>query len=560
MGSVVAESSSVEEAQRIRLHITPFNAELLDRFVPPAIRSQASDISFHTVQTFPERGFGYVELPKVEAQKIRQKLNGMTLKGSKVKIEVARPEKSRKDKKRKSSGGAGDSTEVVEQSEKATKRVKRAKAERGEGIIPGHELDPGRIVKRGWQDTNPKKRNSKKDEKSGDVSLEGKSNHFKTSVAPNAMPLKASKKETKGDVKKKDKEKKTGKHDVVVKEFKNTTKILNAKSAKASKPETHYEDGVGWVDGEGNVIEAEAPSSRRKRAFLTIQPASKPEPIQPEGHEEVESSESVSEAEEVAEEEAPNKNALSEIGPERSSSEAPSIAATATSIENPISAESEAESPSTPPTEAIPPRTISLPEREIHPLEALYKRPASSKKSNKTGESLPPIDTGFSFFGGGDAVDSAAKSAEVDSDDDEDRTHAAFPTVQHPPHTPHTKLDLEWRGLRSGAPTPDTAAIGKRFTFPISGNNDNDDDENGEDDDEDEADDDDDEILDDVDAASPSTRKAIGGEGGDGEESEFRKWFYENRGELNRGWKKRRREEKKLKRQRESRRLGRKIA
>ena len=44
------------------------------------------------------------------------------------------------------------------------------------------------------------------------------------------------------------------------------------------------------------------------------------------------------------------------------------------------------------------------------------------------------------------------------------------------------------------------------------------------------------------------------------EESEFRKWFYENRGDLNRAWKKRRREEKKILRQRENRRLSRRIA
>ena len=31
--------------------------------------------------------------------------------------------------------------------------------------------------------------------------------------------------------------------------------------------------------------------------------------------------------------------------------------------------------------------------------------------------------------------------------------------------TPFTQRDLEWRGLRSAAPTPDTAAIGRRFSF-----------------------------------------------------------------------------------------------
>jgi hypothetical protein len=547
------------EASRTRLHITPFNEDLLDRFVPPAIRPQATNISFHSVQTFSERGFGYVELPTTEAQKIKQKLNGMTLKGSKVKIEEARPEKRSKDKKRKSSADVDENVEVeAEKDAKATKRAKRSRVERGEGIINGHELDPERIVKRGWQDTVPKKRGSKKDEKASDVILEGKSNLFKTSIAPNAMPLKSSKKESsKSDAKKKTKvkERKSSKHDVVVKEFKNTTKILGTKSTKTSKPETHYEDGVGWVDGDGNVIEAEAPASRRKRAFLAVQPASTPqEPqtrkvVEPQTREAVEtvSSESEPESEEEPVGGVTNPDPQPETTSDRSGSEAPSITATATSIEVPISDDIDPDSPTTPPTIIKPSETADLPEREIHPLEALYKRPAPSKKSSKAAETLPPIDTGFSFFGSG------GTTAERESDDEGiDDGPSAEPTAQHPPHTPHTKLDLEWRGTRSGAPTPDTAAIGKRFSFPLA-----EDDEDDEDDDEDDGDEAPE--ISAIDATSPSRK--IGDKGAaEGEESEFRKWFYENRGELNRGWKKRRREEKKLKRQRESRRLGRKIA
>ena len=69
---------------RVRLHITPFNESLVDRYIPASLKDQASNISFHTVETAPERGFGYVDLPAVEAQKLKKKLNGMTLKGTKV--------------------------------------------------------------------------------------------------------------------------------------------------------------------------------------------------------------------------------------------------------------------------------------------------------------------------------------------------------------------------------------------------------------------------------------------------------------------------------------------
>jgi hypothetical protein len=491
-----------------------------------------------------------VELPTIEAQKIKQKLNGMTLKGTKVKIEEARPEKRSRDKKRKSSTGVDDHAGAqAEEEAKTTKRAKRTKPEKGEGIITGHELDPERIVKRGWQDTVPKIRGSKKDEKAADISLEGKSNLFKTSITPNAVPLKSSKKESKGEAKKKskEKEKKSSKHDVVVKEFKNTTKILNTKSTKKSKPETHYEDGVGWVDKEGNVIEAEAPASRRKRAFLAVQPVCKPQASQKKEIENKASPESESESEEDPVDEVTETNSQPEDISDRSSSEAPSVTATVASIEVPISSEPDTEPPTTPPTDIKSSKTIDLPPREIHPLEALYKRPTPSKKSSKAAETLAPIDTGFSFFGGGGAA------AGRDSDDDEDIPDAE-PQAQHPPHTPHTKLDLEWRGTRSGAPTPDTAAIGKRFSFPFT---DEDDEEDDEDDDENDGDE-----LPEVgvlDETSPS-RKVGEKVAAEGEESEFRKWFYENRGELNRGWKKRRREERKLKRQRESRRLGRKIA
>lgn len=46
-----------------------------------------------------------------------------------------------------------------------------------------------------------------------------------------------------------------------------------------------------------------------------------------------------------------------------------------------------------------------------------------------------------------------------------------------------------------------------------------------------------------------------GGEEGEGE-SEFRKWFWEKRGDINRAWKKRRREALKAKRVVENRKVG----
>ena len=93
MGDASASSS---HSDRIRLHITPFTAELHDRVIPPSLRPLAGNISYHTVQTFPERSFGFVELPSMEAEKLKKKLNGSTLKGTKIAIEEAKPPKKRK--------------------------------------------------------------------------------------------------------------------------------------------------------------------------------------------------------------------------------------------------------------------------------------------------------------------------------------------------------------------------------------------------------------------------------------------------------------------------------
>ncbi len=116
-----------------------------------------------------------------------------------------------------------------------------------------------------------------------------------------------------------------------------------------------------------------------------------------------------------------------------------------------------------------------------------------------------------------------------------------------PPQTPHTKMDLEWRSMRSAAPTPDTAAIGRTFNFPFAENYNQDEAEPNEDD----------EVMDDGEHEAALTQAK---EESRGEESAFRTWFYEHRGEFNRGWKRRRREERKHKRQSENRKLNQKVS
>ncbi|KAK0844462.1 hypothetical protein LTS02_015676 [Friedmanniomyces endolithicus] len=255
----------VEPTDRKRLHITPFSAALLDRFIPQSLAPSASNISFHTVEIFPERAFGYVELPTVDAEKLKKKLNGMTLKGGKVHIEDAKPEKKRK-------------AEVAETEEerKVRKKVrKEEKRKREEGVLAGHELEEGRRVKRGWTSEGSEKKRDRKSKKvKGADGVDGRKARLRTSVPPNKASAEV-KTDSTGQMKKVKKEKKekaekSGKRNIiVVQEFAQSQKPDIAEEGSAGKTAAvQYEDSIGWVDENGKVVEALSTSTRPKRHSL----------------------------------------------------------------------------------------------------------------------------------------------------------------------------------------------------------------------------------------------------------------------------------------------------
>ena len=456
-----------------RLHITPFSEELQDRILAPSIKAQAENISFHTKQTFPERGFGFVDLPAMEAEKLKKKLNGATLKGAKVRIEDAKPEKKRKSDEEDAGEG------------KARKSARRDKKKREEGVLPGHELEEGRRVKRGWTEDDEEGKASKAKGKQGKTPVAqdefgGKKLRFRTMPPPNTVPMKDE--QAKGKKDKKDKKDKK----VVVEEFSKSKKALvTSGEDDGTHGELSYEDDKGWVDQNGNVVEAERPSKRPSR-------------------------------QKAAKETTPNAGAIE-------STETNDFAHDDNMVVD------HAETESSKPADKNTATGEEAPEKEVHPLEALFKRPTSS--SSTSAKNRPqPINTSFSFFDAAIGEEDTEMSGAV------------------PPKTPNTKRDLEWRSIRSAAPTPDTAAIGRKFSFPFA---------SGDDEDE-ESDDEEDTAMEEGEQAEAGASPAAGE--GQGEESAFRKWFYEHRGEFNRGWKKRRREEKKAKRQRENRRLSRRMA
>jgi hypothetical protein len=550
----------MESSGRIRLHITPFNPSLLDRYIPASLKPQASNISFHALETFPEKGFGYVELPTADAQKLKAKLNGMTLKGSKVKIEEARPEKKRK---------SGGDDEAVEEEKPRKKSKKERNPKRAEGVLPGHELEEGRHVKRGWTEESSGKSKGGKKEK------EGKKMKFKTAVEENKVIVDDAKE--KKDKKEKKEEKKKSKHghkkEIVVTEFAKSTK-LNFPNVKGERKDLMYEEGRGWVDQEGNVVEEEPPSKKRKRSKAVKEP--KPAPVEEPVPEPVSApAASGNEEEDTAMDSARDLSPNGDIASsDFSSSEEESTVissdesgdvdeettrhldqATSNARTNSVAHEAPAtalgsvvgHSPPAKSTESTPPADLH-PSKEIHPLEALFKRPAPGSTTTAL-----PEETNTESFGFFSNVNEEDSDLEADSSHhmqiDIPAANTARESLSAAPQTPHTKRDLEWRSIRSAAPTPDTAAIGKRFEFPPTINGYDDEEEEEENGQEEEG----------VNSNAMEGAKDGAGAGREGE-SEFRQWFYQNRGDLNRAWKKRRKEERKVERQRENRRVGRRMA
>ncbi|KAE9377344.1 hypothetical protein N431DRAFT_555554 [Stipitochalara longipes BDJ] len=538
-------SNSEPDLEYTRLHITPLNPFLLTTILPASILPSARNISYHSIQTFPEKSYGYVDLPMADAEKIKKKLNGSILKGTKVRIEKARLEKEKP---------------VEKEDEPERPKKERKKRKRDQLEVPGIDIGE-RQVKRGWTTpTAELKGKGKEKEKVAKSKFTTQPEClFKTVLPPNKVA------NAKGKLKK-SKDKKKGK-ETLVHEFERTVKyatFLRAPGGRKTKGVVEYVEGKGWVDEDGSVVEV---VKIRKELVKVAKPAVMKEESEEESEEESseDSSEGSSEDEADAkqteskianededstsddsssEEELNHKVVASSIpitkveeeSSEESSSEDSSseeesdhlpVASsskvtkkTATSDESSEESSSESEDEVEEPQSAITSRpqsssgpglTIKIPDSitstpiasSVHPLEALYKR--KSDEQPKAGPS-------FSFFGDNEDEDVAVE------------THLQVPL------TPFTQKDFEYRGIRSAAPTPDTAHANKKFVWPT----DNDDDDEEE-------------------QASSPIREPKGKEKEAEPESDFQKWFWENRGNVNRAWKKRRKVVAKEKRQRENR-------
>lgn len=536
-----------------RLHISPFTPELLSIILPAAILESATNISFHALQTFPDRNYGYVDLPTAEADKLKKKFHGSILRGSTMRVEVARPEKTR-------DTAEEDLAEPERNLNVKAKKKGKRKADKVDGVISGFELPEGRKVQRGWTEPantakgskaskNAVEKSKKKSSRAKSAFSDGPECLFKTKLPASAPGLRKS--SAAGGKARKRKRGESGR-DVVVHEFSNMTKhatfLKEDQSDSGKKNAYEYIDGKGWVDEDGNTVEPGPPTRRtrsasgkgkisqpsdesaditssveRKTAEMSgVQLESLGEIVNNERDDEISSSSNVTSSSEKDSESDESPNRSSESAENRNSEESDKDSR----MDDDAASQTQAISVSNVPSAS-----------EVHPLEALFKRPKTTASSTPKKPTLE-LSTSFTFFG-------ESPNGEPEN------------PVFLMPQTPFTQQDFRARRQRSAAPTPDTAAPGKTFgdvwtRMGRSGESD----DNDDDDDNDNDNDGNDEKKGlgiesgspQEKAASPSPNKRAKPQnpdstgGANAEETEFQKWFWEHRGENNREWKRRKRE------------------
>ncbi|KAL4784267.1 hypothetical protein BJX76DRAFT_327810 [Aspergillus varians] len=307
----------------------------------------------------------------------------------------------------------------------------------------------------------------------------------------------------------------------VVHEFSQTTTYpaFLRSDAGANTLTSTFEEGKGWVDESGNLKEP-ASDKIRKDQYRPGQIAGhKEKPKQAKAESATKAKNSTkdkSKRNNIERKEAESTESEDWTSSSGSSSESDT---TNSEDDDSVSSSSSEESELSDVDSSLEPEALSKekainanPQQqptEVHPLEALFKKATDQKKP----DSDPPAQ--FSFFGQEDA-------------DSEEETPANIA-----PLTPFTKRITQDRDLRSAAPTPDTSQV----TRTINWNPPDHSDDIGETH---------------LDTDSPVPKSGTGSK----DESDFAKWFWENRGDNNRAWKKRRRDAAKEQRQRDNRRKG----
>lgn len=541
-----------------RLHVTPLDPQLLKVIVPPSVLPNIRGLSYHTLQTFPDKPYGFVELPSADAEKIKKKLNGAVLRGSKIRIEPARPDNMPTPSEDAVAQNV-DGTEVHEHP-KQTKKEKKRKRDLLEAA--GIELEEGRKVKRGWTVTPEQASSKKRKEKEGKYKMkkdkedlkssskkdrrkkrepeslytEGPECLVKTRLPPNKLDLMDN--DGGKDMKRAKKEKQ---RNLLVHEFERNTKFATfLKTANDPAPEqaaTIFVEGQGWVTEDGTLVEDV--KTTRPIAFPRMQVERRNHHSESLSEDDTSSSSDDTSLEDESEMELDTPSAKRSGPVIEHSSPIRESKGVSYDIARPKSSGS------------VRSLTINIPSAtpssgNVHPLEALYKR---HKKDDAEIFQGPAISEQFTF---GDLADDIGDEdimgpEEPDSDIVDQNKDPHKTQGSQPPMTPFTKKDLEWRTVRSAAPTPDTAHP-SRFSRLWATREDGDsalgdvEEDKGEYDQNDEGITSDDRVFDDQDREEPSNKAS----------ADFQNMFWERRAELNRSWKKRRRMSAKEKRYREN--------
>jgi hypothetical protein len=458
-----------------RLHISPFTPQLLSKYLAPSVLPSASNISYHDLQAFPEKAYGFVDLPINEAEKLKKKLHGMTFKGAKVSIEDARNEK------RKASSEDGT---VIETKSKKTKLARTDDGKASDNVLHGVQL-VDRKVKRGWteqsttreKDKNWKDKKDKKDKSKSKSKSVQKSEYtngpemlFKTKIPPNVASS-ASRESSKS---KSDKRSKGSER--VVHEFAKTTKhasfLRDSGLPKTARVATAFVEGKGWVEEDGNVIDdvvtkPKMTSILKHHSPKVVECKLNPAVIGNENFRISKLTTKTDSADSLVESNTGSNSTSSvsslsgfsnddsdDSGISDSESASDASDAEGRDMQNEAT---EAETTANTNKNAVPGSnlTIRIPgtepslesESEIHPLEAVFKR-----RKALFSPGAPAESSTFTFF----EPDEAEEAEEVEA-----------PSLI-PPLTPFTARDMRQRNMRSPAPTPDTAAPWRKTSFPWS--------------------------------------------------------------------------------------------
>ena len=521
-----ASTTNQDQTQRIRLHISPFNESLVSSVLNPRLTPSASNISFHTLQTFPERNYGFVDLSATEGKKLKNKLHGSILKGVQLRVEEARPSRI----------GSEEGRNRNEEGDKCTRRIRYRRSSNPSyatgRAIAGLRLPDHRRVQRGW--TKPSssiRRSDSKKSKDQPLPIQtitttaaatpSTSLHHGTSQCLFRVRLPANRTSI-STTSRSTKDGKMGKrrvqHDqrTVVREFSSTTKsstfLRDENVDKKGKPVSQYVDGKGWVDEDGGVVEGVSGSVKGRMPGLRQETRKRPSSRRSESKDQPEKPHETPQASPVDDLEAEVVSIPAEKTPltsSRRTSRTGRSKGSAEGQESPRKKSVHSSGHRTGPglsitipgevTVSQPGNTTAGSSKEVHPLESIFKKsvlPGHVNATTTTTMTATPKTTieskeqPFSFFGHIDDDDDDSKE---EGERNRKRTEGVNLISAVPP-TPFTQQDFQHRVLRSAAPTPDTAAPGKRFSFSWRRDdedatvNDDDDDEDADDDEEDDGD------------------------------------------------------------------------